>query len=300
MRFSVVIPVYEAERFILAAMESVKQQTYKDYELILVDNGSTDNSGTIINDFINCNPAVNARCVRLDSNQGISGGRNEGIKAAKGDFICLLDADDLWEPQKLEYISNSIDKNPSIDFFWHYEKRIKGTETRIEKFRDIDNSSAFLDLLLKGNCLSPTTVVIRKSALVGVGGFDLALNKGQEDYDCWLRLAKNGAKFRLVKQPLSSWIIREDSLSAKHEQHYAAVIDMIKEHYQSLEEYGYSRNEIDRLWNKKLSIMYRYLGRELSLINETKKARDYYKKSIAINPFNAKSYAGIILSFMHI
>lgn len=300
MLFSVVVPVYQAENFIKKAMDSVINQTFKDYELILVDNGATDNSYKIISDYIDKHPDYDIKCIRLEQNQGISGGRNAGIQSAKGEYISLLDADDIWMSNKLEKTAEAIKNNPSADVLWHYEMREDGNKKTVSKFREVNNSDAFVDLLTNGNCLSPTTVSVRTGLLRDAGGFDTKLDKGQEDYDCWLRLARNGAKFYLIKEPLSSWIVRGDSLSAKHEQHYQAVIEMLKSHYYELEEMGISKSTVEKMWKKRESQMYCFLGRELSLMGDTSNARKYYCKSIAIHPATYKSYAGIVMSYLHI
>ena len=300
MFFSVIIPVYESEEYIQRAMESVCAQTFGDYELIVVDNGSTDLSFEIISDFISNHPQMNAHCIRLEQNQGISGGRNAGMNEAKGMYISLLDADDYWYPNKLEKVAETIIKYPEYDIIWHWENQVNGNSVKTSRFREVNNDDAFKDLLINGNCLSPTTVTVKTSLLKSVGGFDIELNKGQADYDCWLRLAKVGAKFHLIKDALSVWVVRESSLSSKHEQHYMAVIDMVKGHFDGLKKMGFKEGVIKKLWRKREAELYCYLGRSLSLMGETKKAREYYTKSIKIYPLTYKSYAGIIMSALHI
>ncbi len=300
MLFTVVIPVYEAEKYICRAMDSVYRQTFKDYELIVVDNGATDNSYNIVKEFIDNHKDADIKCIRLEKNKGISGGRNAGINAAQGKFIALLDADDYWEKNKLEEVAKAIEKNSDKDVFWHWENQVGEKEKRVARFRKVDNSTPYMDLLLNGNCLSPTTVCVKTNALRKINGFDMKLDQGQEDYDCWLRIARNGSKFHLIEKPLSNWIIREDSLSAKHEQHFLAVIAMLKTHFKYLIHNGEDKKKITKLWKNTKSKQYCYLGRSLSLSGDVKRAIHYYIESIKCNPFFYKPYGGIVMALIHI
>ncbi len=95
---SIIIPVHNTERFLFDTIQSVFSQTFTDYELILVDDGSTDGSREIMRDF---EDRPNVRVIELRPARGAAGARNAGLDEAKGRFICFLDADDLWEPEKL-------------------------------------------------------------------------------------------------------------------------------------------------------------------------------------------------------
>ena len=99
---SIVVPVYNAERFILETINSVLNQTYKNWELLLVDDISTDNSCKLIEDFIKNNKDKKIRLVKLKEKGMAAGARNKGIDEAKGRFLCYIDADDLWDKEKLE------------------------------------------------------------------------------------------------------------------------------------------------------------------------------------------------------
>lgn len=113
--FSVVIPVYNKENFLLETLNSVSKQTFRNFEIVIVDDGSVDSSKEVIQSFISNNEKISINYVRIE-NQGVSVARNTGIKYAKGLFIAFLDADDLWHERYLESIHNVINLNPTINF----------------------------------------------------------------------------------------------------------------------------------------------------------------------------------------
>lgn len=112
-RVSVIIPYYNREKTIIRALESVSNQTYKDYEIILIDDGSEDNSFKFVENFRNKNiktPIINLK----QKNQGPSAARNNGIRRANGELIAFLDSDDTWEKEKLSIQIDFMDKNPEL------------------------------------------------------------------------------------------------------------------------------------------------------------------------------------------
>ena len=105
---SVIIPAYNAERFIPQAIQSVLEQTYQSYEIIVVDDGSTDKTKDILKEF------EDKVCCIYQENQGPSAARNAGIKISQGRYICFLDADDIWTPDKLEVQVEFLECHPDI------------------------------------------------------------------------------------------------------------------------------------------------------------------------------------------
>ena len=297
--FSVVTSVYNAEAFIEKALTSVRDQTEKDYEYIVVDNGSTDHSNRIIKEFIQDNPDINIHLHRVEPNRGISGGRNAGISLAAGEYLCFLDADDYWYPEKLHRVKEYIRKKPACNVFCHWENHMKGDTCIVGKYRQINNDNAYEDLLFQGNCFSTSAMAIERKLLMDVGGFDTSLVSGQEDYDCWLRLAQAGAVFYMIEEPLGVWLIREDSVSAKHIAHSEAVIAMLEKHFEHLMEK--KADEASSIQKKKqhiFSVIYCGCGREISASKNRKDALQMYKKAIQCDRTYWKSYAGVILHLL--
>lgn len=302
--FSVITPAYDAERFIQKAMQSVIAQTERDFEYIVVDNGSTDRTLELIEEFIEEHKEYDIKVISLKPNQGISGGRNAGIKASNGRYICLLDADDWWYPNKLERVRQTIERHPDMHVIGHWEDQIENdVVVNVGKFREIDNNDPFRDLLFHGNCLSPSTVAVEAEILKRNAGFDVALDQGQEDFDCWLRLAHDGAKIFMIKESLSVWLIRNDSLSAKRENHTNAVVKMLEKHFDILKiENADSRQAAVISKRERWIYAMNYCGcaRTMSLNGDRKKAYQMYSKSLSYCKSYWKSYAGILLNVLHL
>ena len=182
---SVVIPTYNRVHLIGEALESVFAQTFKDYEVILIDDGSTD--GT--EESVKKNFAGRLRYVR-QKNQGISSARNHGIVLARGKYVAFLDSDDKWLPKKLAKQAEYLEANPHVGLLctklWRYEI---GNEEKRETCPP-DFPKHFTDLLTGPNFIPTTTTMVRKRCLDAVGVFDPALPVA-EDWDLWLRIAKD-------------------------------------------------------------------------------------------------------------
>lgn len=295
--FSIIIPIYNAEKYLKKAVDSVLNQTEKDFELILVDNASTDGSTAIIDGYVKDNPTVDIKKVTVNPNRRISGGRNAGLKEATGKFICLLDADDYWYPRKLEFIKKAINENPECTVFWHWEDHISDDGKRVAKYRQVDNSNPFEDLLYSGDSLSPSATVIERKSLEAVGGFDETRNGGEEDYDCWLRLSKNGAKFHVVKEVLGVWLIRGDSVSASSLKHDDTVSGMLEDHLKYLKENTTLQNY--RRIEKRVHARSLYIrGVDLKNIGKKKEAIQEFKQSIKTDRAYWKSYVRIPMTLL--
>ena len=131
---SIVIPLYNKAAVICRTMESVKQQIFSDFEILIVNDGSTDDSLSVLMDFLSENEAVFKNSVRLieQENKGVSAARNQGIKEARGEIIAFLDADDEWLPDYLKTIAFLVEKYPECDIFGTaYSFKMNKKEKRI-------------------------------------------------------------------------------------------------------------------------------------------------------------------------
>ena len=187
---SVVIPCYNYGRFLNEAIESVLLQTFQDFEIIVVDDGSTD-SDTI--DVLRALNKPKTRIIRQD-NQGISKTRNNGISEAKGKYICCLDADDIILPTYLEKCVFILEtKQLDVCYSW---VKVFGNESFIWEC-----GTFLIGDLIKVNTV-PTTAVFRKSVWDKVGGYSSEMNQGYEDWEFWIRVAKTGAQGHTIREPL--------------------------------------------------------------------------------------------------
>jgi len=183
---SVIIPTYNYEQYLARTIKSVLKQTYKNIEIIICDDGSTDNTREIIKKFKH---HKKIRCY-YQSNQGPASARNLGIKKAKGEFIAFLDSDDYWLPKKIEKQLKIFTKNKQIGlvYCFHYWVNEKGKITG--KKKKSYRGDIWQDLL-QGNLVvgSSSATVVKKECFDKIGLFDESL-KSCEDWDMWLRIAR--------------------------------------------------------------------------------------------------------------
>ncbi|MEG1836466.1 MAG: glycosyltransferase [Synergistaceae bacterium] len=294
--FSVIIPCYNGEKTIERAMQSVIDQTYKNYELVIVDNGSTDKTEETVKAFIDKNPQADIKLFSQE-NRGISGSRNRGIKESTYEYISLLDADDLWYKNKLEVVSGYIEKYKNIDIFSHNEMIVTSSSKRMTNPRDL-KEPFFTNLLLEGNCLSPSAVTVKKEALLKIGCFDMNCTGGQEDYDCWLRLAKSGAKFKIIPEVLGEFIITGENISCNYEEHGKVVLEMVMSYFKKACDEKIIPDNLAPFYEKLLCSRHLYsIGRSHSSAGRGKDARQMFIKAIKESPSFWKPYVAYILSF---
>jgi len=186
-KVSVIIPAYNCARYIAEAIDSVLAQTYQDFEIIVVDDESTDGTGEVVRRY-----GDRVRYIR-QKNRGPSGAKNTGIQAARGEYVSTLDGDDLWMPERLEKLVPLLDQQPELGFVYGDCYRIDETPDRIQprtafQIHGGARRGWVLERLVMVNFVPSQSVLIRRRALDTVGLFDESYRIG-EDWDLWLRLA---------------------------------------------------------------------------------------------------------------
>lgn len=187
--FSVVISLYNKENFIEDTLKSVLNQTFKDYEIIIVNDGSTDKSEDIVNQFTNSKIKYFSK-----QNQGVSSARNFGIQKSIAPYIAFLDADDLWFPNHLEELKSLIEKYSNAGIYAsRYQLIFKNERKYIPEFRNIPNNFSglvadYFDSSLHFAIATSSSVAVSKDVFNEVGLFDTKVSAG-EDTDMWIRLA---------------------------------------------------------------------------------------------------------------
>lgn len=206
---SVIIPVYNSEKFIFKTIDSVMNQNFKNIEIIIIDDGSTDNTKRMVQNFIK-NKSNNIIYYRFEINSGVSAARNKGLELAKGRYIAFLDSDDIWYSQKiLKQLELMNQRNAGICF--------TAIEIIDEKDNVIKRKRKVLDkvdyhYLLKNTIIATSSIVIDRNI---VGNFKMPLIKcGAEDYATWLAIMRKGTiaygldevlvKYRKSRHSLSS------------------------------------------------------------------------------------------------
>lgn len=197
MKFTVVIPLYNKGNHINRAVRSVLAQTYKQFELLVVDDGSTDNGADIVS-------KIKDDRLKLikQVNGGVSSARNKGVMESQGDYIGFLDADDAWKPNFLEIVEDLINKYPSAGAYaTAYEKVTNGLRLRKPRKEVVIQSGIlndYFELSLETPLISASSVVIPRKVFNHLGGFSVKLNRG-EDLEMWCRVALN---YRIAYTPI--------------------------------------------------------------------------------------------------
>ena len=227
---SVVIPVFEAANFITDTLETVATQTTLPLEVVIVDDGSQDNTCDVIESFSKANPQIKIRLLR-EAHCGPGNARNAGVNAAKGSWIAFLDSDDLWHSNKLEQMAVAHQTNPEANILCHNEihRRFDNTDSVTDYsigFRSDDSVSA---QLFTNNRFSTSAVVCRRDMILACGGFDSTLPNAQ-DYELWLRMSP-GMKVLFVKDVLGIYVYRAGNISSgKAWRRYKNVVRVLHRH----------------------------------------------------------------------
>lgn len=200
--FSIVMSTYNRAGIISEAIQSLIDQTFKDFELIIVDDHGTDNTSKVIDDFRD----KRFRYFYLDNNRGPSGARNYAINMAKAKIIIIADSDDINYPQRLELTHREFIKQPDLEVV--YGLAIRKEMDNSEFLRP---SSEFNAQLLKYyNYIANSTTAFKKDLYEKIGGYDELL-RTSEDYDYWLSCLEKNAKFKYIDKPLIMQKIHEGS-----------------------------------------------------------------------------------------
>lgn len=200
---SVVIPTYNRARIIRKALDTALAQTYENIEIIVVDDGSTDDTETALADY-----ADKIRYIK-QSNQGASAARNHGIREARGKYIAFLDSDDQWLPHKLERQVALMESQPDLSFVACLSTVEKRSYAGYE-----DHATQFIRFIIQPFTQNMTRYVVRRDCFEKHGYFDPSI-QGPEDWELWLRLLKSGCRFGYVPEPLMIYVTSDDSISSR-------------------------------------------------------------------------------------
>ena len=200
--FSVIMPAYNAEKFIKQSISSVLSQTFKEFELIVVDDGSTDSTKKIINSF------KDDRIKYIyQKNQGVSAARNNAIKTSKGSWLAFLDADDVWVKDVLEVYFKYIDDFDLVIGEYKYMHE-KGEVPAYDLKNIPSNKKEFFNRLLDGNFIGTGAIAFKKSIIDSY--FDEKI-KFAEDYKLWLQLASKSKKIKIIDKILYEYRVHDSS-----------------------------------------------------------------------------------------
>jgi glycosyltransferase involved in cell wall biosynthesis len=281
-RVSVVIPTFNRAARIVEAVESIRAQSYRDFEIIVVDDGSTDETPRIVPDRFGFDPRV--RYARR-ANGGPAAARNDGIRQARGDLIAFLDSDDLWDPEKLRIQVEQLDRNPEAglsfcDALTEGGRPGAGTRFQSKRFRGDTSMRGIVEWNFP---MCTPSVVVRRTVLDAVGTFDesFACN---EDWDLWIRIV---ARYPVVyvDRPLMTIRRGADNLSRTRVlEKWRSGLRLWERHRGLLLRSGCP----PRLLNRKLGHAHKKVAQGCHAIGSYREARTHYLRWWLCRPWQVR------------
>jgi teichuronic acid biosynthesis glycosyltransferase TuaG len=229
------MPAYNAEKYIAASIESVLTQTYSNWELIVVDDGSTDRTATVVQEFVSRDSRIK---YIFQENGRLGKARNTGIMNATGSLIAFLDSDDLWVPIKLEAQTRAMaENNADVVYSKTYVFRNDHIDDETETLKSLAGKFSgpdFFDSLVRRNQIPVLTVLLKRSALDRAGLFEegetAASYRGCEDYELWLRLARAGFVFYGMSEVLARYRRHETAMTAMPSNLFKPMLLVVRKH----------------------------------------------------------------------
>ncbi len=207
---SIIIPAYNSAPFLAETLGSAFAQTYQDFEIIVVNDGSTDNTDEVLAEFLD-------RIIYIKQpNRGVMAARNAGLKAARGRYIALLDSDDLLMPRFLEALVGLLEADPGLSVAYPNARYFGWPKHDGKLHQDVFPVSepVTFDRVLKRECYIFGLLVFRRKVIDEIGGYDESLEgQGAEDFELWLRMLRHGHRFKFTREVLARYRWRQDSLS---------------------------------------------------------------------------------------
>ena len=204
-RVSFLVTCHDLGRFLPEALESIFAQTYQDFEVVIVDDGSTDPETLRILEHLR---RPRTQLVTIP-NRGLPAARNEALRHARGRYLCAFDCDDVLQPRFLERTLAVLDRDPSVAFVSTWLE-VFGTESWIWRQERVDFP------LLLSECVVLTAAPVRREAVEAVGGYDAeTFRDGDEDWDLWIGLVEGGYRGAVVPEVLFRYRRRPDSMFAR-------------------------------------------------------------------------------------
>lgn len=280
---TVIIPTYNHAHFLSEALRSLCAQTYTNWEAIVVNNFSEDDTVAVVESFADSR----IRLENFRNNGVIAASRNRGIALAHGQYLAFLDSDDTWYPEKLTRCMECF--NNGIGLVCHGLRWI-GDQER-DMFCGPEQRATFDALLDEGNCITPSATVVLKDLVESVGCFSEDSSVvTSEDYHLWLKLAKAGTSMHFIKQVLGQYRVHSGNQSGSVLRHLNSVLRVVDEFFPA----GNSREFRTRMRiRRRYGVAYYGAGRAMQRTNQFALAWPFLFRAIAYWPFFMKSYIAI-------
>ena len=282
------MPAFNAESFIHKSIDSVRHQTYKKWELWIINDASSDNTENEIKPYL---ADKRIHYLSLERNSGVSEARNAGIRKSQGDYIAFLDADNLWLPEKLDrqvlfHLTHSDVGLSFTNYSFFDEAGERSSPAHLQKNKKQDYFHFDASRLYYENMIGTLTVMVRKDILERTGYFDPNL-RSAEDHDLWIRIAKAGYQFGYLDEKLSLYRLSFGSLSRSLGNYKSQRKKFLRKHFPSVTESKVSK----KAWGT----YYRHFGNEYNQRRNFCMARMYYFK--ALKCFGASKTGLLMLYF---
>jgi glycosyltransferase involved in cell wall biosynthesis len=295
-KVSIIIPTYNCAEYITEAVESALNQTFRDFEVIVVDDGSTDNTKLVLDKFIKKISYI------YQENQGVAVARNNGIVRSTGDYISFLDSDNKWKLNLLAESVPVLETENAVGLVHSGKIRITEDGKIIEGVRrnhNVKYLSGYIyhNLLLRKAHINLSSAVMRKNCIDDVGLFDVNLSKiGCEDRDLFIRIARK-YKVKYIDKPLYYGRYRSTSMSANYE-------NMLRGRYYIVDKYCPPKRGLHFFRNRALSSIHLQKADSCVWKSDYEQGLEQYYKAIGLFPFNlilyvrfVKTYIKILLKF---
>lgn len=289
---SVIIPVFNAEIYIEDTLQSVLRQTYKPIEVIVIDDGSTDATLEKVKKF------SEKITILEQANAGVAVARNVATKKANGSFFCFLDADDLWEKEKIEKQIEAFNHYPNVGLVATCFSEIDnngeklGRERNRKPFHFLDKPvHLYNELLTLGNFLCLSSCMVRREVFLESGGFYSDKRILSADYDLWIRLSERHLFF-VLSEVLSYYrVLTNSMIHGSLDKEYGAQMNILQMHQHRFSNSGY-RNRLSKLYQD---------WADSALFERHPDGWAKWRMSIKLNPFSIKAwYLGFYVAITRI
>ena len=280
---SVIIPTYNRAHLVGRAIKSVLEQTYQDFELIVVDDGSTDNTKEVVKGFND----KRIKYILHEKNKGATAARNTGIKAARGEYIAFQVSDDEWLPVKLEKQMKVFETvPPEVGVVYTGFYRLKNSKkTYIPSPKIIQKEGYIFGSLLKGNFVTTQAVLVKRECFERAGMFDESLPRLQ-DWELFIRISKD-YHFKCVDEPLLISYYQPHSISADQSALIRALKLILEKHFEDFKK--------DK---RVLASFFANSGDLLCSGGEFRQGRSYLIKAVKAYPLNIKYLGAALVSLL--
>jgi glycosyltransferase involved in cell wall biosynthesis len=281
-KVSVIVITYNRSKLVGAAITSVLNQTFQDFELIVVDDASTDDTAEVLQTFND----QRIRYIRHETNRREAAARNTGIQNSKSEYIAFLDDDDEWLPEKLQKQVNLLDSRPTIvGVVYTGSFQIdRATGKRLLHIVPRRRGNVFQDILIQ-NWVTLSTVLVRRACFDEVGLFDESIPFGL-DYDMWIRISRE-FQFEYIADPLVNYYVHNNKLSTDHDIVIRGSETIIRKYKQ-----------LFVLNRKHYSNRYYGIGVCYCLAGKISEGRKALFQAIRLYPFDLRYYFRLLLSIL--